>query len=114
VRISEKFETRLLAALATLISGAELGQIDHEVTAVQYPHPQPDGTAELALGMSVTLACPTMTIGDQVMVTGIFQDPYIDDDALRAKAGLLVAGLRNQCAAANAAADGGAPALYRG
>lgn len=110
MRISEKFEQRLLTALGGLVSAAELREIDYEITAVQYPERGPDGSMSLALGMSVALACPTMAIGDQVLVTGVFRDPYIDDNGLRAELGQLIGGLRRQRAAANSVLDGGFPA----
>jgi hypothetical protein len=114
VRISDKFEARLLDALSSLVKERELSEIDHEVTPVQIPEPQPDGSVSLSLGMAVALCCPTMAIGDHALVTGVFEDPYMDEGALRAKTALLVSGLRKQRAAANGILDGGAPSLRMG
>jgi hypothetical protein len=107
VRISGKFEERFLEALRSLASERQLAEIDHECTAVQYPVQQPDGTMSAALGISVTLACPSGVIGDWVMVTGLFEDPYGTPESLKAKTGILVQGLYRQRAAALAQGDGG-------
>lgn len=103
MRISERFEERFLSALREVVSAPELKTVDHECTAVQFPVQDPSGAASLAMGISVTLACPTMAIGDHVMVTAVFQDPYLPDADLKSQAGMLASGLFRQRQAANEA-----------
>lgn len=106
MRITERFGERLTAALESMLTAAELNEIDYEVMPTPFPQNGPDGMS-IALGMTVALSCPTVMLGDHALVMDICREPYLPDEQLRAWAAQLVAGLRKQRAVASAVGNGG-------
>lgn len=106
-RLSAMFEERLLGILGTMLTQRELDEIDYEVTPSPFPFKQSDGTMGIGMGINVSLAAPTMAIGDHVLVTGLIQDPYAIDAMLNIAIGELVSNLRRMRAEANSVTNGG-------
>jgi hypothetical protein len=100
------FEERLLRILGGMLSIAEQGEIDYEIAPAPFPFQQADGTMGLGMGLNVSLAAPTIVLGDHVLVTGLIQDPYSADALLTTQVGELLAGLRKMRAEANSVTNG--------
>lgn len=106
-RLSTMFEDRLLKILSGMLSIREQAEIDYEVTPSPFPMQNPDGTVGLGMGLNVSLAAPTMAIGDHVLVTGLIQDPYAIDAILTSNIGELLANLRRMRDEANSVTGNG-------
>ena len=68
-RISNMFEERFVAALCSMLTLTEQAEIDYELAPTAYPSQQPDGSAGVSMGISVSLATRALTLGDHVMVS---------------------------------------------
>jgi hypothetical protein len=106
-RLSTMFETRLVEILGGMLTQRELAEIDYEVTPAPFPFQAPDGSMGVGMGINVSLAAPTMAIGDHVLITGMIQDPYAIDAILTSNIGELLAGLRKMRTEANSVTNGG-------
>jgi len=101
------FEERLIELLGGMLTAAELAEIDYEVTPAPFPFQAEDGSVGVGMGINVSLAAPTMAIGDHVLVTGMVQDPYAIDAILASNIGELLTSLRKMRAEANSVSNGG-------
>jgi hypothetical protein len=105
-RISNMFEERFVAALCSMLTLTEQAEIDYELAPTAYPSQQPDGSAGVSMGISVSLATRALTLGDHVMVSGLVQDPYAADAILAVNARELLEGLRQRRAESGAVGNG--------
>ena len=101
-RISIIFEERFIAVLDGMLTEKEKDEIDYELVPTVFPQAHDDGTTGLAMGMSVSLSMPALTIGDHVMVSGLVQDPYASDTILLINAKELLAEVRERQASSGA------------
>jgi hypothetical protein len=106
-RISDAFEERFVTILKGMLSEAEQDEIDYELFPTIYPTHETDMTMGLAMGMSVSLAMPALSVGDHVMVSGLIKDPYASDTLLTTNAQEMLAGLRERQAASGSFSNGG-------
>jgi hypothetical protein len=106
-RISTIFEERFIAILCGMLSQAEQDEIDYELAPTIYPKQEENGSTALAMGMSVSLSMPAITVGDHVMVSGLVEDPYAADTILTINAKELLEGLRARRAALGSFSNGG-------
>lgn len=106
-RLSTMFEERLIKILGTMLTQRELSEIDYEVTPAPFPFQAPDGSMGVGMGINVSLAAPTLAIGDHVLITGMIQDPYAIDAIITSNLAELLTGLRKMRTEANSVTNGG-------
>jgi hypothetical protein len=82
LRLIDKFEGRVLAALGEMALSAELDQMDYEIFPLFYPVANPDGTTALGVGMQFAMSTGVPS-GDHVLTVAVCQDPYLDDLELK-------------------------------
>jgi hypothetical protein len=112
LRLIDRFEERVLTALASMTLSAELDQMDYELSPMLYPQANPDGTQGLAIGIQFILSTGVPG-GDHVLTVSLCQDPYLGDLELKAFVGSVLDDVRRQRDALTPGLAGGAVLLGR-
>jgi hypothetical protein len=106
-RLIDFFEERMIALMGEIITAPEQDEIDYILAPAPFPFQDDKGQMGMGMGISVSFACPTLALGDHVLVTGVVQDPYAADSILASNLGELIASLRKMRTEANSVSNGG-------
>lgn len=107
MRISERFEQRVMGILGELMTEAELSEVDHEITGVIYPQQgEPGMPPHPALGFNIALSRHTMAVGEHLLIMDTCFDPYKNDAELKLQVTKIVEAMREHMVRVNARGNG--------